>query len=69
MYQLFYTKTMQPVTTGDVVHFSNRAWTVEEVKPSDRYLETKVWVRSMDEQHLTISAYHLDIGARWVETK
>jgi hypothetical protein len=69
MFKLFYTVNMQPVQTGDVVHFSQRAWTVEEVVESPRYLDTKVWVRSMDEQHLYISAYHADFGARWVEVK
>jgi hypothetical protein len=69
MYKLFYTTNMKPVETGDVVHFSQRAWTVEEVVETPRFLETKVWVRSMDEQHLLINAWHGDFGARWILTK
>ena len=54
MYQLLYKTNMMPVSTGDVVHFSNRAWTVEEICTSDSYLSCWAWVRSMDEQHLCI---------------
>ena len=69
MFKLFYSKTMQPVQFGDVVHFAGRKWTVEEIVEAPKFLDTKLWVRSMDEQRLTISAYNGDIGARWVETK
>jgi len=69
MYKLFYSTNMQPVQVGDVVHFSNRAWTVEEINETPKFLETKVWVRSMDEQHLMINARQGDFGARWVLTK
>jgi len=54
MYQLLYKSNMMPVETGDVVHFSNRAWTVEEICASDSYLSCWAWVRSMDEQRLCI---------------
>lgn len=69
MFKLFYTVNMQPVNTGDVVHFANRAWTVEDIDESAKYLETRVWVRSMDEQHLCISASPNDFGARFILTK
>lgn len=69
MFKLFYTATMQPVQHGDVVHFANRSWTIDGIDESDKFLYTKVWTRSMDEQHLTISANPMDFGARFVETK
>ena len=69
MYKLFYSTNMQPVQVGDVVHFSNRAWTIEEINETPKFLETKVWCRSMDEQHLCINAWQGDFGARWVLTK
>lgn len=69
MYQLFYTKNMQPVQTGDVVHFSNRAWSVDEVCNDKEYLKCWVWVRSMDEEHLTIRVSGCDFGARFIETR
>lgn len=69
MYKLFYTINMQPVQVGDVVHFGQRAWTIEEVVETPEFLKTKVWVRSMDEQHLIINAWQGDFGARWVQVK
>jgi hypothetical protein len=69
MYQLLYTTNMQPVCTGDVVHFSQRAWTVEEIDTSASYLKCWAWVRSMDEQHLCIKVAGSQFGARFVETK
>ena len=45
MYQLFYTKTMSPVKTGDVVRFSGKAWTIDEVCNHEDYLKCWVWVR------------------------
>lgn len=69
MYQAFYTKTMQPVVTGDVVHFSNKAWTVDEVCNKESYLDCWIWVRSMDEQHLTIRVGGSDFDARFMMTR
>jgi isopentenyl phosphate kinase len=69
MWKLFYTRNMQPVLTGDVVHFANRSWTIMEIDESTSYLSTKVWVRSNDEQHLMISANPADFMARFVQTK
>ena len=69
MFKLFYTRSMQPVQHGDVVHFGNRAWTIDEINESDSYLKTKVWVRSMDEQHLCLSASPMDFMARWVQVR
>lgn len=69
MYQLFYTKTMSPVQTGDVVHFSGKAWTVEEVCNAKEYLSCWAWVRSMDEQHLTIRVTGSEFDARFIQTR
>ena len=69
MYKLFYTKTMSPVTTGDVVHFGSKAWTVDEVCNSEEYLKCWVWVRSMDEQHLTIRVSGGEFDARFIQTR
>lgn len=69
MYQLFYTKTMSPVQTGDVVHFSGKAWTVEEVCNAKEYLSCWAWVRSMDEQHLTIRVAGCEFDARFIQTR
>jgi len=63
MYQLLYTTNMQPVCTGDVVHFSQRAWTVEEICNNDSYLKCWAWVRSMDEQRY-VSEYQAVTSAR-----
>jgi hypothetical protein len=69
MYQLLYTTNMQPVCTGDVVHFSNKAWTVEEVVSSPSYLKCWAWVRSMDEQHLCIRVGGGQFGAQFQLTR
>jgi hypothetical protein len=69
MYQMLYTTNMQPVLTGDVVHFSNRAWTVDEVCNSDSYLDCWAWVRSMDEQHLCIRVSGDQFNARFIKTR
>jgi hypothetical protein len=69
MYQLLYTTNMQPVNTGDVVHFSQRAWTVEEIETSTSYLKCWAWVRSMDEQHLCIKVSGGQFGASFKEVR
>lgn len=69
MYQLLYTTNMQPAQHGDVVHFSNKAWTIEEIDAQPSYLNCWVWVRSMDEQHLTIKVTGSTFGARFIETR
>jgi hypothetical protein len=69
MYKLFYTKTMSPVQTGDVVHFSGKAWTIDEVCNAKDYLKCWVWVRSMDEQRLTIRVSGCDFDARFIQTR
>ena len=69
MYQLLYKANMMPVNHGDVVHFSNRAWTIDEICTSDSYLSCWVWVRSMDEQHLTIRVGGGQFGAQFVQTR
>jgi hypothetical protein len=69
MYQAFYTAVMQPVKTGDVVHFSNRAWSVDEVCNSDKYLDCAIWVRSMDEQRLCIRVFGTDFGVRFIQAR
>lgn len=69
MYQLLYKANMMPVNHGDVVHFGNRAWTIDEICVSDSYLSCWVWVRSMDEQHLTIRVSGCDFDARFIQTR
>jgi hypothetical protein len=69
MYQLLYTTNMQPAQHGDVVHFSNRAWTIEDIVSKPSYLDCWVWVRSMDEQRLCIKVTGNTFGARFIETK
>jgi len=69
MYQLLYTTNMQPVQTGDVVHFSNRAWSVDEVCNHDSYLSCWAWVRSMDEQKLCIRVTGNEFDARFIQTR
>jgi hypothetical protein len=69
MYQALYTAGMQPVNTGDVVHFSNRTWSIDEVCNSSSYLDCWIWVRSMDEQHLCIRVTGNDFGARFIQTR
>jgi hypothetical protein len=69
MYQLLYKKQMTPVQHGDVVHFSNKAWTVDEICSSDSYLSCWVWVRSMDEQHLTIRVTGGQFDAQFYKTR
>ena len=69
MYQLLYTTNMQPVCTGDVVHFSQRAWTVEEICNNDSYLKCWAWVRSMDEQRLCIRVSGGNFGAQFTLTR
>lgn len=69
MYQLLYTKTMQPVQTGDVVQFNGRTWSIDEVCNDDSYLSCWVWVRSMDEQHLTVRVTGNQFDARFFQTR
>lgn len=69
MYQALYTAGMQPVKTGDVVHFGNRTWSVDEVCNSTSYLDCWLWVRSMDEQHLCIRVTGSEFGARFIQTR
>ena len=69
MYQLLYKTNMMPVLHGDVVHFSNKAWTIEEICASDSYLSCWVWVRSMDEQHLTIRVSGGQFDAQFYQTR
>ena len=68
MYQMFYTTNMQPVQTGDVVHFSQRAWTIESVDSNDSYLKCWAWVRSMDDDRLTVRVTGSQFGAQFFKT-
>ena len=65
MYQMFYTTNMAPVKTGDVVHFSQRAWTVESIDNAETYLKCWAWVRSMDEDHVTVRVTGTQFGAQF----
>lgn len=69
MFKPYYTATMQPVQHGDVVHFGNRAWTVESTQESDRFLETGLWVRSMDESHYMVRISGTQVGIQFFQTK
>jgi hypothetical protein len=69
MHQMFYRSTMQPVNTGDVVHFSNKAWTIEEIDNNENYLKCWAWVRSMDEQHLCIRVTGVQFDAQFFQVK
>jgi hypothetical protein len=70
MKQLLYTLNMKPVQTGDVVKFSNRSWTIEEVCiDKDGNATEYVWVRSNDEQHQIVRVIGGWIKAGTFETR
>ena len=70
MKKLLYTHNMQPVQTGDVVQFSGRTWTIEEVcVDKDGSATEYVWVRSNDEQHQIVRVIGGWIKAGTFETR
>ena len=64
---LIYTETRQPVKTGDIVHISNKPFTVTGTAEPHKPASTgRVYVQAMDESRAHAQYYPGVIGAEWI---
>ena len=63
MNTLVHSRTLEPVKTGDVVHFHGKAFVLHHADSKSGYLS----IMSIDDRKLYRTVYPKDIGARWAQ--